>query len=272
MAFSRLAKQNLDFYLNQSQIHGVQEISASYDLPLVDTKFLGMTNSSYTPNGPQGGSLSVTSYLSASNDFLPYTGDFGVYGYVTKKNNPSNNIIFGFASGYLSSYTIAAQVGQLPTAKATFSIFDNAGSVSPTGSYNTSTIPTLANSNTISMSIGDFSTNRVLSFDFSILVPRSAIYYIGNRNPAIVTPVYPVEVQGNFVIQIDDYTFTNFNVLPALTAKNNNFSISMLDFTGGAINLDFTNRLSYFILNGEEFAASVTSPGTATLKYRGYFK
>lgn len=269
--FSRFVKQNLDFYLNNGQIHGIQDLSASYVLPVEHTKFLGMTSSAYAPNGPQIGNLSVTTYLSVNNNFLQYTGDFGTIGYITKKNNPSSNILFGFTSGYLTNYNLSCQLGQIPTVKADFSIFDNAGAVPASGSYNTTQVPTLGNSNSISLSIGDLQTNRVLGFNFNISIPRFPIYYINNRNPAIVTPVYPVEVNGDFTIQPDSYIMQSFNNLP-LNLRNNNFAITLNDFTGRQISLDFTNKLTYFINTEESFQASVNDPAAITIKYKGYFR
>ena len=96
MALSRLNKQNLDFYLNQSQVHGVQDIQASYQMPVQHSKYLGMDSSFYTPEGAKGATLSVTSLLTTSNDFLACTGEAGNYGFITKKSNPSSNILFGF--------------------------------------------------------------------------------------------------------------------------------------------------------------------------------
>lgn len=270
--YSRLNKGNLDFYLGQTQIHGVQDMDASYQLPIEHTKFLGMGQSYYTPNGPQIGSLSITSFLSPVNDFLAYTGDFGTFGYITRKNNPQSNILFGFTSGYLTNYNLSCQLGQIPVVKADFSIFDDAGKIpnNPTA-LNTTPTPTLANSNSLGVTISEFQSNRLTSLNFNISVQRYPIYYLGNRNPAIVTPAFPIEVTCDFTMAPDQYNMQSISLLP-FSLRNNNFAIFLNDFTGRAINLDFTNRLTYFTNVSEQATYSVNSSNSIVIKYRGYFK
>ncbi len=272
MALSRLNKQNLDFYLNQSQVHGVQDIQASYQMPVQHTKYLGMNSSFYTPEGAKTANLSVTSLLTTSNDFLSCTGEAGNYGFVTKKANPSSNILFGFQSGYLTSYTCGAQIGEVPTVRADFQIFNDAGSISSAGSFNQTSSTALVNSNTIDIGINDFTTNRVNSFNLSIAVNRNPAYYLGSSTPFSVKSIYPLEVSCDFNIAQDNYVLQKLSDLSYNLKNISNFYINTKDFNGNSVNFNFGSSLCYFIDVSEDFSASVNSPVGITVRYRGYLK
>jgi hypothetical protein len=273
MALARLNKQNLNVFISQTQIHGIQDITASYQMPIEHLKFLGMDSSYYIPNGPKQATLSITSLLTSNNNFINFTGDTGVYGFIINKNAVGGtNPIFGFQSGYLTNYTCSCQIGQVPTVKADFAIFNDAGDVASVGASNTTSIPSLGNPNSISFSIGDFSTNRITSFNLSINTPRLPVYYLGNSVPAIVKPIYPMELNCDFTVQMDNLVMQALSDLSYNLKFNNNFLITMRDFLGQSLNFDFTNRLCYFVNNSEEFTTSVTSPTEVLVRYKGYLK
>lgn len=272
MAFSRLNKQNLAFYLNQSQVHGIQDIQASYQMPVEHVKFLGMDSSFYTPEGVKSANLSITSLLTTNNDFYNCTGESGNYGFVTKKNNPSSNILFGFQSGYLTSYSCGAQIGEIPTVKAAFSIFKDAGSVSSQGNFNSTSLPSVGNTNSIDINIGDFSTNRVSSFNLTLNINRTANYYIGESTPFFVKTIYPIEVNCEFNLAQDNYVLQKLSDLSYNIDNISNFSIKLKDFNNSPIDFDFSNSLCYFINSSEDYSASVNSPVGITVRYKGYLK
>lgn len=280
MSLSRLNKQNLDFYLNQRLIHGVQDIRASCSAPIEHVKFLGMNSSFYTPEGSRTSSLSITSLLTSHNEFLSCSGESGNFGFITKKDNPSNNILFGFESGYLSSYTCSAQIGQIPTVAANFEIFRDAGVISDTigalgassAIFNPNLTPSLVNTNTIDISIGDFSTNRVNSFTLTLNILRDPQYYLGATSPFSVRSVYPIEISCEFSIVMDDYSIQKMSDFAYNIKRNDNFYIKAKDFNGNSVNFDFSNSLCYFIDFSEDASFSVNSPASATIRYKGYLK
>lgn len=272
MAFSRLNKQNLAFYLNQAQVHGIQDIQASYQMPVEHVKFLGMNSSFYTPEGVKTANLSITSLLTSTNDFYHCTGETGNYGFITKKNNPSTNILFGFQSGYLNSYSCGAQIGEIPTVRAGFSIFENAGSIAPQGNFNSTDLPSVANTNSIDINIADFSTNRVSSFNLGLSINRTANYYVGQTTPFFVKTIYPIEVSCEFNIAQDNYVLQKLSDLSYDLENVSNFFIKIKDFNGSSVDFDFSNSLCYFINSSEDYSASVNSPVGITVRYRGYLK
>lgn len=272
MAFSRLNKQDLSFYLNQNQIHGVQDIQASYQLPVQHVKYLGMNSSFYTPEGPKTANLSITSLLTTNNEFYNCTGDSGNFGFITKKNNPSSNILYGFQSGYMTSYTCGAQIGEIPTVKASFSIFNDAGAIASQGSFNSTSVPSLVNTNTIDIGIGDFNTNRVSSFNLNLNINRNAAYYVGSTTPFSVRSLYPIEVACDFNIAQDNYSVQKLSDLSYNIKNNPSFYINTKDFLGNSVNFNFTNSLCYFIDFSEDYSASVNSPVGITIRYQGYLK
>jgi hypothetical protein len=272
MAFSRLNKQNLSFYLNQNQIHGVQDIQASNQLPMQHVKFLGMNSSFYAPEGPKIGNLSITSLLTTNNEFYNCTGDSGNFGFITKKQNPSSNILYGFKSGYLNTYNCGAQIGEIPTVKADFSIINDAGEISTQGDFNSTTVPSLVNTNSIDIGIADFNTNRVSSFNLSLNINRNIAYYVGSDVPFSVKSLYPIELNCDFNIAQDDYSLQKLSDLTYDLKNNPSFYIKTKDFLGNSVDFDFSNSLCYFIDYSEDYSASVNSPVGITVRYRGYLK
>lgn len=272
MAFSRLNKQNLSFYLNENEVHGVQDIQASTQLPVQHVKFLGMNSSFYTPEGPKAANLSITSLLTTNNEFYNCTGDSGNFGFVTKKQNPSSNILYGFQSGYMTSYTCGAQLGEIPTVRANFSIFNNAGAISSYGNFNSTSTPSLVNTNTIDIGIGDFNTNRVSSFNLNLNINRNVAYYVGSNVPFSVRTLYPIEVNCDFNIAQDNYTLQSLSNLSYNIKNNPTFYIKTKDFLGNSVDFDFSNSLCYFINFSEDYSASVNSPVGITVRYQGYLK
>ena len=258
--------------MNQTQVHGVQDIQASYQMPVQHTKYLGMNSSFYAPEGPKAGSLSITSLLTTTNDFLACTGEAGNYGFITKKTNPSSNILFGFQSGYLASYTCGAQIGEIPTVRANFEIYNDAGAIASAGSFNQSSAVSLVNSNSIDIGIADFTTNRVNSFNLNINANRNAAYYLGSSTPFSVRTIYPLEVSCEFNLAQDSYSLQKLSDLSYNIKNISNFYIRTKDFNGASVNFDFGSSLCYFIDVSEDFSASVNSPVGITVRYRGYLK
>jgi len=229
MAFSRLNKQNLSFYLNENEVHGVQDIQASTQLPVQHVKFLGMNSSFYTPEGPKAGNLSITSLLTTNNEFYNCTGDSGNFGFVT---------------GAISSY----------------------------GNFNSISTPSLVNTNTIDIGIGDFNTNRVSSFNLNLNINRNVAYYVGSDVPFSVRTLYPIEVNCDFNIAQDNYTLQSLSNLSYNIKNNPTFYIKTKDFLGNSVDFDFSNSLCYFINFSEDYSASVNSPVGITVRYQGYLK
>lgn len=270
--FSRLKPKDVDFYVNSTQVHAVQEIKASYDLPVDHIKFLGMNSSYFTPD--KNALLSITSLLNSSNSFLNFTGDSGVYGFLMKKSQGtvSSQSLYGFNSGYMTNYTLSCQVGDVPRVQTDFIVLTDAGGIQPFGTFNQTPVPALANSNSIEVSIGSVKINRISSLSLSLSIPRLPIYYLGNVVPSFVKSIYPIQLECSFVLQQDQYNLQSLSVLPFNFNDESAFSIRLNDVNGIPVNFDFNNKLSYLVNESENFSAAVGNPLGVTVRYKGFLK
>lgn len=179
---SNITREEQHFFINSTEIPGVQSIEASYELNSIPIKHIGMTGVQCIPIGPQQGVFNVNASLITDDQFIGLTGIHGVNGYVFKNiTNTGEN--FGFTSGYLTSYASTCSIGQIPSIAAQFLVVGNIGKIesseasSVVSNFNlirtaTSILPLkIADPGSMTISISDFNTNRVQSYTLNINVP-----------------------------------------------------------------------------------------------------
>lgn len=129
--------------------------------------------------------------------------------------------VFGFETGYLSSYSYSASLNDFPQSNVGIKVFGDIGS----GLYITdSNIQNLNQPGTLNATGSNFdsadfpiyaanillncrgaSTNRVTSFSVSANVPHHEIYAVNQTVPLQVSPKYPIEVLASITLEADDY-------------------------------------------------------------------
>ncbi len=199
---SRIARESQRFFLNQREIPGVQSIQGQGDLNLVPVAHLGMTKLPVQPNNPRQGTFSLNAAVIDSDYFLPFTGQGGFNGYVLRsRTNTANN--FSFASGYLTSYNSKCAIGQIPETSVSVAVYGNVGNLTiaenstVSGDFGAIAAGTTAYNlqvgsyGAMDISLNDFSTNRLLSYDLGINIARNPIYALGSPNPVDVQINWP---------------------------------------------------------------------------------
>jgi len=218
----RLRRENQRFFINTNEVRGTQSVSFNYAIPTAPLIHIGQTGVHRMVNGAYGGEASVSAHLLTGDPFLKYTGESPFNGYLfeTKDGRSLNGdaVDIAFTSGFLNSYTINCAIGQIPMLDAQIQIAGNIGKL-PSGestssrvSSDYSTISTtedkdfslkIADPRSLQLSIDDFETNRLNSFNIAFEIQRTPVYSVGEKMPIKCFVNYPISVSCNFQIDLD---------------------------------------------------------------------
>lgn len=272
MALYKKTKEKQHFFIGTGEVFGVQSVDASFSAPVEELKYIGMDECVLIPNGPNVGEFQVSQFLVTDDNFLQYTGEAPISGYLLQsKTDYSQN--FSFTSGYLTSYSMSCSIGGIPEVRATIRAFGSVGNL-PTASV-PSTIANspsdfdlkIADPGSISINIDEFSTNRVTSFDLSIESERTPIYQVGGRVPLQVKTNYPMPVSLSFQVEVDDYEYINSDeYLCGETLKD--ITLTIKDFQTQS-NLQVFN-LKKMKKVSESVLSEISSNVSLNVQYRGY--
>lgn len=275
-----IKREEQHFFINNTEVPGIQNLDIEYTQAVAPLKHIGCGGQYFAlPAGRFGGQASVTSLLISNDPFINLTGNSGVNGYIVKTyGNTTQN--FSFVSGYMSSYTVNCSIGQVPQINASFDVFGEIGKVDSSDADRISSdfsainayVPNLplkiAASNSISLNISDFSTNRVQSFNLGITCARNPVYILGNRYPARVEIEYPMQVSLDFAMDLNDYNARKASLFPLRDTKNG-VSVIFNDIQNNQPILSFAFTGMTFA--GEAQRSNVNNSVSVVTKYVGYY-
>ena len=275
---SRIKREEQFVFINGVQIPSIQSIQANYNNNANLIKFLGNNQPVINPRGPQVGDVSISTLVIGQDLWLQFTGNQGFNGYIIRnKNNPLDN--FSFTSGYLTNYRSTCSIGEIPKIDIGINVLGNIGLIASGESdllnSHFSVIPTgqisqpinIGSFGCMDLSLNEFSTNRVLSYDLNIKIDRNPIYGLGSKNPLRVEINPPIEVTANFEIEVNDYIFKNLKQYPCGT-KIQNLNIILKDYISGSLLISY-NFDNMFLLS-ESYQNDVNGNVRGSLSYKSY--
>ena len=263
---TRLNRRKQHFFLNDSEVSGVQSVVSNFQTPVTPIIHLGMSDLSYTSNGPIVGQIQLTSYFISHDHFIDKTGDVGFNGYLLEDNsNIEDN--FSFTSGYLTQYSHTCSVGDIPQINANIQVFGKIGKIPTTTGEMLDDSPSHLSSiesdagttyplrviapGSIEIDFRDeFTSNRVNSYSISVTSNRNPLFVLGKKYPDSVELTYPIEVQCDFSMDITRDSFTmNNNFDAPCTPNSGDLTITVKDYNTNEIvnqyylpNLRLTNQ------------------------------
>ena len=243
----RIRRNAENVTINGTGIQGITSAQLGYDsVAASPLSNLGINRIEYAPQGPQTANLQLNTLLThtlspsapvTSSEVLQnFTGAAafsGVVGYGSK------NMIF--TEAYMETYSASCGIGEIPSISTSSTIFGEFGTGSlgpvPTDSYPSQV--NIASYNSMEVNLDEFNTNRMLSFSVEIATPRVPLYAMGLNVPTGVIAGTPVEVNVNFVLDVDDYEIKNMRFVPeqtvfrdtTITLKKNNSNIELLRYS-----------------------------------------
>ena len=222
MAYNASPSYEHIFYIGGTGISGITDLSMSYSVARRPINILGGGHIQPTLAEPPQGEISFTRNYIYNDPLLDLTGDYGVDGsliYAADLDESEGQVI-GFTSGYLTNYSISADVGSIPQVRCTFVVFGQLGSGVRQGELDYSGVHTLPhlcflNQDNIILSVDQSNTNRITRFSQEYNITRTPVYDLREKTsqnyyaPSQVITQTPVELSTNFTIEIDDYYTAN---------------------------------------------------------------
>jgi hypothetical protein len=189
---------------------------------------------------------------------------------------PTDN--YGFTSGYITNYSTKCSLGQIPRTEIGIVSFGDLGKIisgdsnGSSGHFiniqsNTETRrPTIPGPGSVSLSLnGDFTVNRLLSYDINIGIDRKSIYALGDRYPISVKINYPIDINANFTFDLDNYSGYSTRDFPG-SPKTGNFILQIKDFDDDTVIQAF--RFSGMTLIYESYATDIEGNVLVNARYR----
>jgi hypothetical protein len=299
---SSVSSSDVSFVVDGYQLSGVTDVDGSYSITETPINVLGFGYVTPTLSAPFQGGFNINRNMVSKDVLLAYTGEDHLNGAI---NYGDKN--FAFTSGYLTNYSIACAVEEVPTISNQITVFGEIGGQAGTATGDAAYLlwnevsqyvlttseestdrlllddsswvpkPISATKNhpaiqipqkgSISINCTGASTNRISRFNYSISCPREPIYTVNNPFPVQVNLGYPLEIDATFTLEIDDYQSRNAREY-LVDHNKDDIEILIKDPADNSI------IQSYSIVNpelvGETINTSYGSDASIELKYKGY--
>jgi len=257
------SKQNQNIYLNGQFVSGVQSLGVSYDTNIVPSLALGDTGFNYLVNNQNKSSISLEYVPSNIDPILSFTGEniiSGMLGYADKYIN--------FNSGYLTRYNIKTSIDNPVVCRADIDVYGQFGE--QTG---------IRNNNSINYNITPYDlcytditfnevlTNRLISFEMNISTSRIPQYDVGQYYPSEVLVQYPIRIDFNFELDIDNYIMPNIKSF-LLNEDIRSMRINFKNYStlNNVLSFNFDN----IVKNNESLNINVSENGKASIAFSTY--
>jgi hypothetical protein len=224
-------------FINNRHVEGSITHSASIATNKTAVMVAGTGFAGTSSSGPTTKEFSVGRNIVAVED--PITGFLtgsvnASFKYGTRKATQKS---FSLNRGFVSSYSLAAAVGQVATSD--FSIVGMARAGAQTEYNNSPSSPSydivVMRPGDVSVNVSGWETNRVQSFAYTANIERNPKYLLGGQRfidsdfDRFVQNdvVYPIEINCDFEFEVDDYEIEDVqNMLCDPIVQNLNFSFS----------------------------------------------
>lgn len=275
---SRERREKQHFFIGGTEVFGVQSLSCSYNAGYQPLEFLGMSQTVDYPNNAQVASISCNSLMLGADSFINYTGDSSFSGYIVADKTTPGGQNFSFTSAYLTSYQVRCSVGQIPEIATEILAVGDAGRLAG-DQYNTDfaaisastavLTPQIASYSTIEVSMPEFSTNRLQSFQVSIQSPRNPIYKLGSRTPYLVDLIYPLRVDASFTMDVNDFLSYRLNSFPCSpVSKDIIFAFNEYGSGANVMTYSFSNMR----FQGMKYSTEINGSVSVSVEYSTFIE
>jgi hypothetical protein len=249
------------FFTAGQELSGIESVTIGYSQQPSIIKPLGSSQGATVINGETQKNLSISRNLIYADPLLAYTGNLVLDASINYENDS-----YGFKSGYMTSYMVNCAIGAIPKVTTNFIIYDNL--VKSANSAGSKVHPEIHIPNQGSMSIqcDNYTSNRVVGFDYTIKNSFKPLYTIGSILPVRIEFLSPVEYTASIQIEVDDAFLQNSSNF--LTSRQNK-TVSML--INGRDNITLQSlSIPNASLVSEQLSASSDGVLKLTLNYIGH--
>ena len=209
------------FYLGGTGVSGIRNLSAGYSVGQKQIKALGAGFTQEVIAEPLRGDMSMTRDMLYQDPVLGLTGEAPISGtllYGVELDGAEK--VYGFNTGYLTSYSINCDVQDVPTIESSFAVFGQLGSGVREGELDYSGVAPLQNLGVVNhesvfLTFNGSGTNRAVSASQTYNINRVPIYTLDQKTseiyyaPSEVLTEYPIDITTNLTIEMDDYETAN---------------------------------------------------------------
>ena len=129
--FNVYSVENQNFYLNNSLISGIEDLSISYGNNINPYLSIDSNDINYFVSAPIIANLDLNYILSSNDPFISYTGSNSFSGKIEYGNK-----FFTFSSGYLNNYSIEYRLNEYPKVNVKTLLLGELGNTSGAFNFN----------------------------------------------------------------------------------------------------------------------------------------
>ena len=207
MSSDRILHDQQQVYMFGERLRGVQSCTASWSAPETYVNSIGVA----------GGTIGTTVEESLRADFEverlmitphdPLVNLFDSTDLSGEIHYGSGSDNFAFNGGFIGAYSCSCAVGEIPSLNFSITAYgESGGSVASLGrSAEVDDTIIIAHPGSISLDVDGHASNAIQSFEVSINIDRSPVNVIGQLTPAHFITTFPIEVDCQFTLNVQDY-------------------------------------------------------------------
>lgn len=254
---------NQNLFINTEMVSGLSRLNLSYDTNIIPSFNINDSGINYIASQPIRANLGLGLFSNQNDPFINYTGSRIFSG----KLEYGNRYII-FESGALNSYQIRYSKYTPVESAINATIYGEIGRL--TGNYNiknySQNLP-IYNFHYVDIDLDEFDSNLADSFELSINCNRNEIYEIGSYMPTDIQLIYPIAINLNCNLEIDEFNYENIrNIIDKPTVRNININFKNLAATNTVKKITLNNLM----LVNKNLTLNNDSAGTATLTFVSY--
>lgn len=215
---SRYTRESTRIFLDNQPLTGIQSLSATYNLPYQNIKYLGQNDSVLqdVPVGQYLGAINIESILLNKDQFIKYTGDIASNLKIQYDDNT-----FVMNNAYLGEYTLNCDLGSVPSISTKWNVYGDFGSGinSPSPFNIDETKLNIINPGDIDINLDELNLEKINNFAVSIRSTRLPIYDATLVRPVDVKLQYPIQILVSFSISLNEYKQKNLYDYPKIKHK-----------------------------------------------------
>ena len=262
--FNVYSVENQNFYLNNSLISGIEDLSISYGNNINPYLSIDSNDMNYFVSAPIIANLDLNYILSSNDPFISYTGSNSFSGKIEYGNK-----FFTFSSGYLNNYSIEYRLNEYPKVNVKTLLLGELGNTSGSFNFNPKPINNfdISDGCYVDLNLNEANSNRLESFGLNININRVPIYTIGNYLPDAVIIKYPINISLNFEFSMSDYDQEKVtNIFKSISSRD--FSVNFRKYNTNQSLLKI--NLANLINNNTQLSYSINNDAKLTLSFDTY--
>ena len=260
--FDRVTYDVVFVQINGFKLSGVQGVDGEFNVPYVNLQAIGLNTTHNVAQGPLEAQFGVSRYIVGDDPIRYLTGEFFTTGHLEYGGKT-----FGFHTGYLTNYNVSVAVGEIPQLQTDFITYGSIGGGISSPTLNPAGYPIeITKANSISSTLDEASTNRVVSFDYTVNVNREPYYGMGSLIPFQIDTIYPIEIALSLNVEIDDSYECNElkSLICSPLIQNIQLDFRTCDSSSSIISYSMSNAKLY----SEKWGSSVNNSAVINLVYK----